>query len=210
MSKDWNGNKASTFKCLGASNHTDHEREERDYYATDPLAAYLLLNVESDLNNIWEPAVGERHLSQVFASKGKIGRESDIVNRLDGTTIEELDFLSVPDNYVWDGDIVTNPPYKYAEEFVRKSLNIVPDGRKVCMFLKLTFCEGKSRKKLFEEFPPKTIYVSSSRITCAMNGQFYKNDEKTGKLTKQSSAVCYAWFVWEKGYKGSTILKWIN
>ena len=25
-----------------------------------------------------------------------------------------------------------------------------------------------------------------------------------------SSAVAYAWFVFEKGYKGDTIVKWIN
>lgn len=25
-----------------------------------------------------------------------------------------------------------------------------------------------------------------------------------------SSAAAYAWFIWEKGYKGETILKWFN
>lgn len=25
-----------------------------------------------------------------------------------------------------------------------------------------------------------------------------------------SSAVAYAWYVWQKGYKGNTIVKWIN
>lgn len=24
------------------------------------------------------------------------------------------------------------------------------------------------------------------------------------------SAVAYAWYVWQKGYKGNTIVKWIN
>jgi len=23
-------------------------------------------------------------------------------------------------------------------------------------------------------------------------------------------AIAYAWFVWEKGYKGDTVLKWFN
>ena len=36
--KDWTGNKNSIFKTLGASNHTDKERQNEDYYATDPIA----------------------------------------------------------------------------------------------------------------------------------------------------------------------------
>lgn len=35
MAKDWTGNKKSTFVTLGASNHTDKERQKEDYYATD-------------------------------------------------------------------------------------------------------------------------------------------------------------------------------
>ena len=69
------------------------------------------------------------------------------------------------------------------------------------MFLKLTFLEGKARKQFFKENPPKTIYVSSSRIKCALNGNF----SETG-----SSAVAYGWYVWEKGYKGETTVKWFN
>jgi hypothetical protein len=46
MAKDWTGNKKSTFVTLGASNHTDKERQKDDYYATDPIAARLLLDVE--------------------------------------------------------------------------------------------------------------------------------------------------------------------
>lgn len=46
------------------------------------------------------------------------------------------------------------------------------------------------------------MYVFSSRVNCAMNGDFKKYNH--------NSAVAYAWFVWEKGYKGDTILKWIN
>ena len=69
------------------------------------------------------------------------------------------------------------------------------------MLEKLQFLEGKSRKKFFLENPPKVVYVSSSRLNCAMNGDFDKYE---------SSAIAYAWFVWEKGFKGDPIIKWIN
>lgn len=102
---------------------------------------------------------------------------------------------------MYNGDIVTNPPFKYAQQFIEKALDIISHDRYVCMFLKLQFLEGKARKEIFEKYPPIRVWVSSSRITCAKNGKF---DEYP------SSAVCYAWFIWKKGYKGTTELKWFN
>jgi hypothetical protein len=72
------------------------------------------------------------------------------------------------------------------------------------MFLKLTFLESKARKKMFEKYPPKVIYVSSSRLQCAKNGDFETYKKGTG------TAIAYAWFVWEDGYQGDTVVKWIN
>ena len=72
------------------------------------------------------------------------------------------------------------------------------------MFLILQFLDGKYRRKLFDTNPTHTIYVSSSRLLCAKNGEFDKMRAGGG------SAVAYAWYVWQKGYKGNTIVKWIN
>lgn len=201
MSKDWTGNGNSIWKNLGASNHTDKERQREDYYATDPKAAELLLSVETFTGPIWECACGEKHLAKVFEERGYAVRSSDLVDRCGN---EVLDFLGLENQGVYEGNIVTNPPYKYATEFIYKALSIIPDGYKVAMFLKVQFMEGKERKRLFTEFPPKVIYVSSSRIMCAKNGEFEKMREGGG------SAVAYAWYVWEKGYKGDTVVKWIN
>ena len=100
-------------------------------------------------------------------------------------------------------DIITNPPYKYAKEFVKHALDTSSIGTKVAMFLKLTFLESKSRKELFEKYPPKVVYVSSSRLQCARNGDFTEYSKGVG------TAVAYAWFVWEKGYTGEPIIRWI-
>ena len=50
-SSDWSGNKNSIYKTLGASNHTDKERQSEDYYATEPKAVELLLDLE-DFSNL--------------------------------------------------------------------------------------------------------------------------------------------------------------
>lgn len=39
LQKDWTGNSRSTHAVLGARNYAQNERENNDYYATEPKAA---------------------------------------------------------------------------------------------------------------------------------------------------------------------------
>ena len=200
MSKDWFGNTKSIYVTLGASSHSVEDRESEDYYATDPKAVEMLLELETFNKKILEPSAGQGHISEVFIKKGYEVKSFDLINRGYG---EVQDFLKYNEN--WEGDIVTNPPYSLAQEFVEHSLSLVPKGNKVAMFLKLQFLEGKSRKKMFSKNPPKIVYVSSSRLLCAKNGVWGK-----GKGFISSSAVAFCWFIWEKGYVGDPIIKWFN
>jgi hypothetical protein len=221
--KDWTGNKAAVFVCNGATGHAKEDREINDYYATDPVAGEWLLKIEPQLNNIWESACGEGHLAEVFRKAGKLKIISDLIDR--GYHPEGIgksfgkDFLQM--NKVWKGDIVTNPPYCSSVDWARHSLEVIEDGHYSALFMKLTFLEGKERKKFFTEYPPIRVWVSSSRIPCAKNGEFYKpKKDKNGEIVynekgesimiKESSAACYAWFIWQKGYKGPTEVKWFN
>lgn len=201
-SKDWIGNSNSIYMTLGASNHTEKEREVNDYYATEPKAVELLLEQETFSPDVWEPACGEGHISEVLKAHGYNVLSSDLIDRGYEDAMV-MDFFEVTGNVI-GRDIITNPPYKYAKDFVYHALDISPFGTKVAMFLKVQFLEGKERRKLFEEYPPRVIYVASGRLLCAKNGDFQRMKEGGG------SAVAYAWFVWEKGYNGSPIVKWIN
>ena len=202
--RDWDGNKNSIFKTIGATNHTEKERQNEDYYATDPIAAKLLIKIEPINKSIpiWECSSGEDHLANVFRDEGYTVRTSDIIKRTE--TTEVLNFLSDDNNKQWNGYIITNPPYNKAVEFVDKAMSLIPDGMKVIMFLKVLFLEGKKRAELFKKYPPKTVWVSSTRIMCAKNGDFET------MIAGGGSAVAYAWFVFEKGYHGDTIIKWFN
>lgn len=185
----------SIFSCIGASNHTEKEREKNDYYATPPAAVENLLKVEKFTQNVLEPACGEGHISKVLLENGYDVVSSDLIDRHYG---EVKDFFDVEK---WDGDIITNPPYKIALKFLSHALDIVPVGNKVAMLLKLTFLEGNSRGEFFKTNPPKKVYVYSYRINPTKNGEF---DDSV------SSAVAYAWYVWEKGYQGSPVIDWIR
>lgn len=197
MSKDWTGNSRTTTATSGFSTFSNHEREENDYYATEPKALELLLELES-FNNVWEPAVGGGHLAEVLKEHNIFGRGSDLIDRGYKVT-QVLDYLEFEGH--WGGDIITNPPYKFAQEFIEKSLDVTDEGAKIAMFLPIRYLETKRRKKLFEQLPPRKVYVSSSRLKAAMNGDF---------AAVKGSAVAYAWFIWENGYKGTTELKWFN
>jgi hypothetical protein len=198
VNKDWVGNSNSVFKSLSANNHADVERENDDYYATDPMAIDVLLSVEKFNNNVWECASGEGHLSKRLKEFGYNVWSTDLIDR--GYSDSTIDFLQY--NKSFNGDIITNPPYKFAQEFVEKGIELT--NNKLALFLKIQFLEGKGRRKLFDKYPPKTVYVSSSRILCAKNGDFEYMKNNGG------SAVCYCWFVWEKNFIGDTVLKWVN
>ncbi len=190
---------SATFRTLGASNHALHEREKNDYYASAPSVINALFSVEDFADEIIEPACGEGHLSKRMEELGKRVISTDLVDRGYGVGgVNFLDYERLPNK--GNQDIITNPPYKLAQDFVEKSLELLQDGCKCAMFLKLTFCESEKRRELFDKYPPKRIYVFSKRQKCALNGDF----ENIG-----SSAVCYAWFVWVKGDYKNTELRWI-
>ncbi len=206
MERDWTGNSKSIYITLGASNHTDKEREQNDYYATEPKALELLLEKEQFCPYVWECACGQGHLSEVLKNRGYKVKSSDLVNRGYSDT-EIIDFLKVSKEDIkndYSRDIITNPPYKYAKEFVNHALDISMDNTKIAMFLKVQFLEGKARRELFDKHPPKVIYVASSRLLCAKNGEFEKMRQGGG------SAVAYAWFIWEKGFNGEPVVRWFN
>lgn len=79
--KDWTGNKKSTFVTLGASNHTDKERESNDFYATDPIAIDKLVKVMQLPQKIWECACGTGCLSQRLKDFGHDVVSTDLVDR---------------------------------------------------------------------------------------------------------------------------------
>ena len=197
MGKDWTGNSLSVYKNLGASNHTETDREKNDYYATDPKALDALYKSFVIPDNIWECACGEGHLSKKLQEYGINVYSSDLIDR--GFGDGNVDFLL--QNKMPDGckNILTNPPYKYATEFVEHALNLLDDGCYCIMFLKTTFLEGQKRyDRIFKNDPPKYVSQFVKRVECGLNGHF-----------NGGSAVAYAWFIWKKGFKGHTQIDWI-
>lgn len=186
-----------------AGGNPDRGRVDNDFYATDPKSTRALLDEVKFQGSFLEPCCGQGHISEVikeYYPNSEIVSQ-DLVDRGYGKT--GIDFLTYEFNRKFD-NVITNPPFKFAQEFIEKSLDILNDNGKVAMFLKVQFLEGIGRKEFFEKSPLKYVYVFRARQSPMRNGSPV---DENGK--KWSSTMCFAWFVFEKGYEGEPIIRWL-
>jgi len=172
-------------------------RAEADFYPTPESTTQALMEREKFDGNIWECACGDGSMSNVLRKYCPIVFASDIRKdeSIDGS--KGIDFLKEEKKF---DNIITNPPYRHAKEFVLKAKKQA--SRKVAMLLKLVFLEGIGRYEMFKdtEFPLKKVYVFCKRQ------KIYAN----GKIGKNSGLIAYAWFVWDKNHKGEPTIEWIK
>ena len=173
-------------------------RAANDFYPTPTYVTEALLERETFSKGILEPASGDGAISKVLESKGYKVLSMDIREDDDVYGIKGCDFLNET-NITNCPNIITNPPYKLATEFVLKAKEIA--NEKIAMFLKLAFLEGAKRHDLFKDtkFPLQKVYVFCRRVTIAPKGVVPKN----------SGLIAYAWYVWSKDHKGEATIDWI-
>lgn len=165
-----------------------------DFFPTPPWATFALIDNERFDGEIWECACGNGAMSRVLEQTGNKVRSSDLYDRGFGET--GVDFRV---SETRSENIVTNPPYNSAEEFVRSGVKLA--SRKFALLLRLAFLEGANRANtIFSECPPSRVWVFSERITFYMEGATQKG----------SGTTAYAWFVWDKHATNATELKWLK
>lgn len=199
MQKTLDYSSLSTHVTLGSRNYAINDRQNEDFYATHPKAVRLLLEIEHFDKSvpIWECACGQGHLSEEMKRLGYEVKSTDLFDRNYGTP--NIDFIGL-ERHEWYGNIITNPPFVFASEFITRALETIPNGNKAAFFLPIRYLEGKARGQIYKYTPPHTIYIPCGRLKVGINGKF----SETG------SALSFAWFVWLKGHKGETIIKWFN
>jgi len=175
-------------------------RVKDDFYATPPEATEALLRVEHIVYPALEPACGEGHISKVIIGEHKSVISTDLVNRGYGNLF--VDFLKYDfDDYEFQ-TVITNPPFNLFQEFAEKALKVA--NEKVMLFGKIQALEGQKRATFMENSPLKTVYVFKKRINPLRNGSPLDENGKPW-----ASTMCFAWYVWQKGYKGKPTIEWI-
>ena len=179
------------------------DREKYDFYATPKEATELFLK-HHDLgyaNSFLEPACGMGHISDVLKKNFPHAEVAsfDLIDR--GYGIGGVDYLTKNFGRKFDV-VITNPPFKHAQEFIEKGLQ---DSKKsVIMFAKIQFLETVKRAELFKNTHLKYVYVHSKRVSPMRGGKPLNEEGKPW-----SSAMCFCWFVWEHGYEGEPIIKFL-
>lgn len=171
-----------------------YKRIENDFYGTPN---WITKSIIPYLNKAQQPVVFDpcsgdgaiyKAVSEVWTDSKFVGIEIDS-NRKSLSTPEYNtilgDYLKMNDlsHLVYKPTIlITNPPYSLAQEFIEKSLKLLPDVE-IAMLLRLNFLGSKKRKE-FNTHYPCNIYVSPRRPGFTNNGK--------------TDATEYAWFVYNQ------------
>lgn len=182
------------------------ERAKNDFYATPFEATNAILRRVNLHGSILEPAAGQGHISKLLKERYPESEivSTDLVAREDkfGVGIQSgIDFLAHDYGRMFD-NVITNPPFSLAQEFIEKALAIV--NEKVVIFAKIQLLEGEKRRELFDKHPPKNVYVFTKRQSPLNNGSAVDENGKPWATT-----MCFAWFIWEIGWYGEPRIRWI-
>jgi len=171
-------------KSANAGQHSFKARGQ-DLYETPACAVEALIQVENIPHLVWEPACGPGSIVKVLRSHGHVVIGSDLLRYEDPTHFYGRDFFAQPLPKNVEA-IVTNPPYQLAADFVRHAIGLCPY---VAMLLRLAFLESEGRSDILDDRPPAKIHVFKKRLPMMHRAGW------TGK--KASSAIAFAWFVWD-------------
>jgi len=179
------------------------ERDPLDWYVEPEICSIGLFGEESFSGRIWDPACGLGRIVDSARAFGLSAVGTDIVRR-SATCERTFDFLGSQVEVGFD-HIVSNPPFRHAEEFVQKAIEIVPQGGKVGMLLPLVWLTGFSSKRdWLPRSPLKTLMPISPRPSMPP-GAVVASGGRVGNGTKD-----FAWFVWQKGYGEGCNVRFLN
>jgi len=187
----------------------DDGRPEHDFYNTCPEAVHSLLAMEQFSPVVWEPACGEGAIVKVLREHGYQVFASDLYKyETDIHAHFGRDFFDTfgPDSRTHQcKDIVTNPPFSIAKEFVYRAVDHIELTRgKFAFLLRLAWLESVGRMKMWQSTPIARIYVFSRRLPMMHRPGW------TGKKT--TSMIAYAWFVWDSNHRigNPPVIDWVD
>jgi hypothetical protein len=173
-------------------------KRKDDLYETPDVAVHALLGAEPLPKErvIWEPACGPGSIVKVLRSVGYRVYATDLVDYGCEDSSSRVDFLMERLPPFPIGAVVTNPPFKIAGEFIAHALDLgIP---KVMMLLRLQFLESQRRSSILDKGLLARVHVFANRLPM-MHRYGWSGPKNT-------SAVTYAWFIWEAGHSGSAQL----
>ena len=176
-------------------------KDSLDDFPTPPWATRALVEygIEQDADvspmSVLEPACGRGHMTQSLAEYFKTVSASDVHEYGYGEGHDFLRSAHAEGTFDW---VITNPPFRLAEEFIQRALPIARRG--VAVLVRTVFVESVGRyQRVFSVNPPAKVAQFVERVPM-VKGRVDK---------KASTATGYAWVIWEKGHVGQTEFTWV-
>ena len=151
-------------------------------------------------SGVWGQAIRRSKFGKLFLNPIIVGVELRDIEYNPDYTLLHSNFNYLTD-HLTDNNfdyVIGNPPYKLAEQFVRKAHSDLLNGGYLLFLLRLGFLAGQDRSAhLFQEMPPTDVWI------CGKRPSFYLPDHPKHKKT---DAQDYALYLWKKGVKETTKL----
>lgn len=169
-----------------------------DLYETPPDAVFALLKHMPIQEPVWEPCAGRGAISRILIQYGHTVTAQDLCSHAgaDEYITPRIDFLM--ETVAPARLIITNPPYKLADEFVRRGLYL---GCTFVALLRLVAIEGAGRSDIMSKC--RHIYAGIERLP------MMHRDQWDGPQV-QTSSTPFAWFVFDPNWTGMTTLQRIS
>jgi hypothetical protein len=181
------------------SQRTEH-RDSLDNFPTPPWATRALIEhvigaASVRGQTVLEPACGEGYMSRVLSEYFATVRSFDIHSYGFGYVDDFLSSSWDDNSFDW---VITNPPFKAAEEFVARGLQIARCG--VSVLVRTVFIESVGRwDRLFRDRPCTTFAQFVERVPIVK-----------GRVDpKATTATGYAWLIWDKRASEHSRIAWI-
>jgi hypothetical protein len=169
------------------SKHSNADRDLDAYFTpAEAVIAVMALERARLPRVIFDPCAGDGAFTRLMAEHGYETHANDIRDYgLAGCTIG--DYLAMPPIPGVEG-VVTNPPFRWALEFLRKA---VAETSYVGALLRANFLiEAAGRDAFFAEHPPARVYYSSQRLPMMHRYGWTGN--------RSTSNTPYAFAVWDR------------
>ncbi len=157
-----------------------------DLYETPPEATLTLLRAEKLPLSIWEPCAGRGAIARILRGAGHTIITYDLVayEGADPGIETGIDFLMERAAPAGCSCIVTNPPFKLSDAFIRHGLSL---GCDVIVLLRLMAIEGANRSDLMDTFC-RRVYAGIERLP-KMQREGWEGKRQ------ESETSPFAWFV---------------
>jgi hypothetical protein len=160
-----------------------------DYYQTPREATYALLKAFKVPNAVYEPACGAGAIVNILRAEGHTVHASDLVDR--GCPDSSVSNFLEQTKPIPGVDVcLTNPPFKIAHEFIRKSRELYP---MTIMLLRLAFLESMKRSDILDAGDLSKVMLFRRRLP------FMHRENYTGKRNS-NSAMPFCWMVWSRDH----------